>query len=128
MSTTMKTSLRIAALAALAIVTTAVTSRTARAETANKCTKVNVVEYYQDTLLIQCAETTGLVNYLAQVHPADTSSTVSCKGFASNLDSIKIWMSLAQTALLAGKPLLIYNTICGPDGGQRLIRVVDLDR
>jgi hypothetical protein len=115
------------ALCALATGAMAVTSRPAHATSTTEC-KVQKVEYYKDTLLIQCV---GGTNFFAQVAPLNTSSTVSCQGFAQNLDTIKIWLSMAQTALLAGKNVLMYYTSCGPynsGAGIPLVTVLDLEK
>ena len=74
----------------------------------------NLVEYAQGTLLIQCP----LGNFLAQVTPP-----ASCGTYAQNLETQKIWDSQVQAALLSGKGLRFYFTICG---GTNYIQVVDL--
>jgi hypothetical protein len=116
---------RIVALVALATGTiAAVGSRPAHAN-AFGC-KVNVVEYYKDTLLIQCV---GGGNFYGKVAPANGAT--SCQPYAQNLDTLKIWLSMAQTALLAGKNILMYFTNCGPENagaGVPLITVLDLDK
>lgn len=118
MTANMKKLGRIVALAAVASGALVAANRPAHATATKQC-KVNIVEYYQDTLLIQCV---GGGNFFGQIAPE-----ASCKAFAQNLDTLKIWLSMAQTALLAGKNVLMYYTSCGSQNTP-LITVLDLDR
>lgn len=106
---------RILALCALG--TGAVTTTTSVAHAAAVNCKVNIVEYSKDTLLIQCV---GGVNYYAQIAPGGT-----CGPQATSMDTIKAWLSMGQTALLAAKPLLLYFNSCD---GFNFINVIDLNR
>jgi hypothetical protein len=75
----------------------------------------NVIEYFNATLIIQCAPT----NYYAQTYPP----AAPCEANVNFLDNMKMWMTLAQSALLAGKNLKIGYTTCGP---TNYINVIDL--
>jgi hypothetical protein len=109
----------IVAFAALVTGASAVsTTRPAQAASTVQC-KVNVVEYSKDTLLVQCV---GGQNFFAQVAPAGGTT---CSGLASNLDTIKVWLSMTQTALLAGKTVLLYFNTCS---SVPLISAIDLNR
>lgn len=74
----------------------------------------NAVEYYSGTLLIQC----GGINYVAVVTPP-----AGCSSYAQTLDTQKIWLGMAQTALLSKRNLRVYYGTCG---GATLLSVVDL--
>ncbi len=77
------------------------------------CTTVTQVEYYPGTLLIQCPAG----NFLAQQNPPS-----GCGSYAHDLETQKIWLNMAQTALVAGKPLFFYYEYCG---GQKMITVLN---
>lgn len=81
-----------------------------KAQAAFTDSRVAQVEYSPALLLIQ--HTTGGVNYHAyQFAPAGCPYSV-------NDGDLKAWQSLAQGALLAGKTLRIYFTVCTPTGQQ----------
>jgi hypothetical protein len=78
----------------------------------------NIVEYNAPTgttfpLLIQCSPT----NYVGLI-----SATGGCP--AQSVDTLKIWASLAQAAVLSGKKLNIYTTTCGST--SNVITAIDL--
>src|SRR5262245_29552751 len=60
------------------------------------------VEYLQTTLMIQH----NTLNYVAQ------TANPGCSIGSTSMDTLKIWASLGQAALLAGKNLTIYFTTC----------------
>lgn len=93
-----------------------VTAASTPARAANAACNVLKVEYYQGTVLIQCTGATPS-NYLAQTTPP-----AGCGAHAQNLETQKIWLSMAQAALLSGKPMWFYYTACG---GLNLLNVVD---
>ena len=86
-----------------AIAAIAATTTLARADVTS-VTTVNAVEYFSDSLLIQLS--TG-VNYVGV-----TSAVSGCTGNNQSLDTLKLWTSMAQSALLSGKRLRIYFTTC----------------
>jgi hypothetical protein len=61
------------------------------------------------------------VNYLATTNAAPCSAS-----YSQSLDTIKIWSSMAQAALLSGKNLKIYFTLCGTNN-IHYIQTLDLD-
>jgi len=63
---------------------------------------VNAVEYGNNFLLIQLSNGT---NYIGS-----TSAPSGC--VSGNIDTLKIWTSQAQSALLSGKRLKIYYDTC----------------
>lgn len=65
-------------------------------------------------LLIQC----GGTNFVSVVSPPG-----GCASHARTLDTLKIWLSIAQGALLSGKGLNIYSTSCG---GMNMMTTIDL--
>lgn len=79
----------------------------------------NQVEWFPGSaggqLLIQC---NGTTNFLAQV-------ASSCAGMSASVDTIKLFMSLAQAGVLAQKPMRIYNAPCGT---ANLITALDLNK
>jgi hypothetical protein len=78
---------------------------------------VGIVEYmhpgsnWNYNLLIQLSGS-GSINYTAYTNPPACSGTgcVSCP--APTIDTIKTWVSLSQSALLAGKRVRMYYTAC----------------
>jgi|SRR4051812_33826788 hypothetical protein len=78
--------------------------------------KIATVEYYPGTLLIQMAG----VNYLAQL-----TTQSGCTANNQSIDTLKIWHSMAQTALLAGKTTRIYFNVCS---GVNYISVIDVNQ
>lgn len=77
----------------------------------------NTIEYYNATLIVQCSPT----NYYAQTYPPASP----CEANVNFLDNMKMWMTLAQSALLSGKSLKIEYTTCGT---TNYINVIDLIR
>jgi hypothetical protein len=73
-----------------------------------------IIEYLPGQLLVQ----DNGVNFYAQLAPPD-----ACKAFAQTIDTIKVWESLAQSALLAGKKVNVFSGICG---GLNYITGIDL--
>jgi uncharacterized membrane protein YjfL (UPF0719 family) len=67
-------------------------------------TTVNSLEYGWGNLLIQLS--TGQ-NYLGV-----TSAVGGCTANNQSVDTLKVWASMAQSALLSGKRLKIYFTTC----------------
>ena len=79
---------------------------------------VSVVEYSPGNLLIQIAEVTN-TNFFAY-----TSVGAPCEQYARTIDTIKVWVSLAQAALLSGKSVRLYSENCG---SVDYITVLDLN-
>jgi hypothetical protein len=77
---------------------------------------VTVIEYFPNSLLVQVAS----VNYFAV-----TATVAGCTANNRTLDDIKIFASMSQAALLAGKTVRIYFTTCG---GVNYIGGFDLDK
>jgi hypothetical protein len=73
----------------------------------------NLIEYYNGTIIIQCAPT----NYLGHISPPS-----GCPG-GQFIDTLKAWTSMAQAALLSGKNVQIYYDTCG---GVNTITALDL--
>jgi hypothetical protein len=90
--------LSVSAILAIAMATTPV-----RADATSVVT-VNAVEYTNGMLLIQLS--TG------QNYHAVTSAVSGCTANNQSLDTLKVWASMAQSALLSGKRLKIYFTAC----------------
>ena len=88
--------------------------------------KVNIIEWISptgvggNTLLIQTNQNGTLVNYFAQI-----ATQAGCTENNQNIDTIKIWQSQAQAALLAGKNLKVYFNICN---SQNYITTMDLNQ
>lgn len=76
----------------------------------------NVVEYQPNVLLIQCAPT----NYVAY-----TTAQGNCP--VQTIDTLRMWLTLSQAGLLAGKSLNIYTTTCGSPA-REAITAIDLAR
>jgi hypothetical protein len=64
--------------------------------------KVNAVEYSNNTLLVQLADGSNYVG--------STSAPAPCT--SASVDTLKVWASQAQAALLSGHTLKIYYTNC----------------
>jgi hypothetical protein len=75
-----------------------------------------IVEYAPGQLLIQGSNGT---NHVAQLNPSD-----DCAQYKRDVDTLKIWHSMAQTALLAGKKMNIYSHACSD--GNRHITALDI--
>ena len=106
---------RISAL--VAVVTMAATG----SAWAATCTP-NIVEYSTNNntptpLLIQC----GGTNFFGPIAPVSNCA-------AQSIETLKIWTSLAQAALLSGKKLNIYTKTCGSGSSQvpNVITGIDL--
>jgi hypothetical protein len=95
-----KRSLAVMVALAAAFVLTG-TSRSALAS--NVTCAPNQVEYPQ-RLMIQCAPT----NYVGSL-----TAPSGCSGDNQTIDTLKMWMSLAEAAVLSGKRLTIYYDVCG---------------
>ena len=78
--------------------------------------KVGIIEYFPGSLLVQMAS----VNYYAQ-----TATQAGCTTNNQTLDTIKLWQSMAQAALLANKTTRIYFNVCG---GANYIAGIDVDQ
>jgi hypothetical protein len=79
----------------------------------------NLIEYYNQTLIIQCTVNGSIVNYYGDV------ARPNCPN-AQNLDTLKFWQSLAQGALLSGKNVRIYYTPFGGSCNVNSVTTVDL--
>jgi hypothetical protein len=110
-----KTASRVAALASALAITVA--SVPAWAVSSPEFTTVGVVEYSPGTLLVQDA---GGNNFFAQL-----ATQGGCTQFNQTIDTIKIWQSMAQSALLAGKAVRIYFNVCG---NVNYIATLDVDK
>jgi hypothetical protein len=73
-----------------------------------------IVEYFQNQVLIQLP---GPINYIG------TTSTVAGCTSGITVETLKLWTSLAQGALLSGKNVRIGFNTCG---GTNYITAVDL--
>jgi hypothetical protein len=73
------------------------------------------MEYWGGTLVIQLS--TG------QNYHAVTSAASGCTANNQSLDTLKVWASMAQSALLSGKRVKIYFTTCS---NFSYIQVLDL--
>ena len=86
-------------------------------------TTVIMVEYSSyatGTLTVQVA---GSVNYFGQV-----SAQTGCTANNQTVDTLKMWQSLAQAALLSGKTVKIYYNVCGTGSNQfNYIYALDLN-
>jgi hypothetical protein len=114
-----KHALVIATLASiLALVSTTSPVLAATDTSGNKQTTVGAIEYSGNNLTIQL---TDGINYLATTNASPCSSS-----YSQSLDTIKIWSSMAQAALLSGKMLNVYFTQCAANG-IHYVTVLDLD-
>jgi|SRR6187551_1071282 len=86
-----------------------------RAHAAFSDNTVSLIEYQPDVLVVQL---TGGANF----HAFKTAPT-GCN--SRSIDTIKAWQSLAQSALLAGKKVRIYYTVCN---SQNMIDIIDLNK
>lgn len=75
---------------------------------------VQVVQYTQGSLLVQ-------VN--GQYYYGQTSPGTACTAYAKNVDTLKAWQSLATSALLSGKNVVISYTACN---GYNFIDYINL--
>ena len=83
------------------------------AQAANVGCNVTQVEYYPGTLLIQCPAG----NFLAQQNPPS-----GCGAYTHTLETQKLWLSMAQSAITSGKPVFFYYETCG---GINMITVLN---
>jgi hypothetical protein len=114
MTRTMKDQLRAARLLGLAAcLATGAATKPAQALETQKLT-VAAVEYAPSNLLIQLSNAS---NFWAQ-----TTAVPDCVG-TNSVDTLKIWHSMGQAALLSGKRLKIYFVTCS---GKNYITTVDL--
>ncbi|HZL20365.1 MAG TPA: hypothetical protein VFG23_21715 [Polyangia bacterium] len=101
------------------------TAGATEAEAASVQDTVSIIEYNQltsgnnlpYTLLIQTS-TTVFTAYIS-------NSPSGCSNYAVTLDTVKAWQSLATSALLSGKQIKIYYTVCA---GANMITTIDLDK
>jgi hypothetical protein len=123
-----KATKRMVRTAGLAMLTAAlvVTMASSSALAASVVCVPTVVEYSEGTLLVQCVtEDAGQINYYAQtVVPSE------CTALSRNVETQKIWLSIAQTAILSGKSVRIYWEFCPlvPSGPTSRITALDLIR
>ncbi len=109
---------RLAWVAGAALVLIALGARPAAAYTQAPACSPNVVQYEAATqlLIVQC----GGTNYWAQ-----TLTSGTCTMNSRSIDQQKLFMSLAESALLAGKNVNIYYNWCG---GANHIEAIDLTK
>lgn len=93
----------------------AVCAVAAPADAAEPMGTVNVVEFSRGTLLVQLSSGTNYHGVLTAV--------AGCTAYNQTADTLKVWQSMAQAALLSGKKLNLYFTACG---GFNYITVMDL--
>jgi hypothetical protein len=75
-----------------------------------------IVEYTENQLLIQCSNQPAPNNYLGVVNaPPGCSGTKNEPKVTVTVDTLKMWLTMAQAALLAGKDMNLYFTKCGSD-------------
>lgn len=84
---------------------------------------VKIVEYSPGQLLVQLLISGVSTNFIAQQNAVAGCSVGDQKNFNRTIDTIKIWASLTQAALLAGKQVQIYYDVCG---GNNYIMTIDL--
>jgi hypothetical protein len=84
----------------------------------NTTNTINILEYAPTNLTLQLATGT---NYLAT-----TSAAAGCTAYNVSMDTIKLWQSLAQGALLSGKTVRVYFTQCSANN-LRYITTLDLN-
>ncbi len=94
----------VAVASGLALASASVPASAAVTGISGTCTDV---EYTTGQLLIQLNTANGVVNYVAATTPPS-----NCSSYARPLDTQKMFMSLAQAALLSGKTMVIYYTNC----------------
>ena|SRR5438552_17158060 len=112
-----RTSSKLRLLLAVAVVVVAMARATsAWAVTSPETTTVGLIEYMSGTLIIQDA--TG-VNFYGQ-----TGTQAGCTANNQSIDTLKLWLSLGQAALLSGKTVKIYFNVCG---GINYISALDLN-
>lgn len=113
-----RTSSKVRLLLAIAVVVVALVRGTnAWAVASPESTTVGVIEYFSGTLIVQDASG---VNFYGQL-----GTQTGCTANNQTLDTLKIWLSLGQAALLSGKNVKIYFATCG---GINYISAFDLDR
>ncbi len=98
----------------LTVAVTTLVSGPALASSSTGWVSVQIVEYSEATLRLQLD---GSVSYYAQV----SGTPGTCLN--QNLDTIKIWQSLAQSAYLAGRHLSVTYDTCS---SKNYITKVDL--
>jgi hypothetical protein len=94
------------------------------AVTSPESTTVGIIEYLPGMLLVQDAAGNNFGAYLSS--PPGTSPPPNyCTGNNQTIDTLKEWLSMAQAALLSGKNVTIYSTVCG---GNTFLSGLDLDK
>jgi len=74
-----------------------------------------VVEYQPGVLLVQLP---GGTNYIGVLN-----TVAGCTTYNQTIDTLKNWTSISQAALLSGKSVKLYYTVCG---GQNYITTIDI--
>jgi hypothetical protein len=85
--------------------------------TSPETTTVGVVEYLPGSLLIQDAAGNNFGALL--------SSPAGCTANNQTIDTLKMWQSMGQAALLAAKTVKIYFNVCG---GNNFLAGFDIDK
>jgi len=113
--------MKLTLVAAAVIGLTVVAARPAAAFTATNSCVPSIVQYDDATslkyLLVQCP---GGLNFFAQV-----SVGGACSANSRSVDAQKMFQSISESALLAGKTVNIYYNTCG---GLNYIEAMDLVR
>src|SRR5262245_54174576 len=82
-------------------------AQTASASVEANCT-VTSIQYYGETLVVACAS--GSTYYA----PAPASTVLPSACARQSVDSIKLWSTLLQGALLSGRPVDVIYTAADP--------------